>query len=141
MCHCYDGAVCHADVLIEEFRYWANVGCQYALVGVPWTPVQFAAAALRLAHPFAESSASDDIKKAIFRLVTRSPEDTCRSREAYLRRWEERAEVLESAETALHASLHPDVAIALAGKRILVFREMLQDAGGQKCDCADRPHD
>ena len=48
-------------------------------------------------------------------------------RERYLDRWEARAAQLQPAEEELHAKCHPDVQAVIAGKRLLLFAEMLKE--------------
>eukprot|EP00969_Alexandrium_andersonii_P228708 10101387-Alexandrium_andersonii.AAC.1 len=47
-----------------------------------------------------------------------------------------RAAQLEAQEKQLHESLHPDVEAVVASKRILLFGEMLRDAGSPDSDLA-----
>ena len=95
----------------------------YELVfGVCREPVQFVYQALSLQHPFdAARSLPDSLARVLFNTLTIGPLGIMRSRLLLLRKWNEWAKELHSAETSLHASLHPSVRAVLHGKRLMLL--------------------
>ena len=76
--------------------------------GVYREPVQFVYQALSLQHPFdAGRSLPDSLARVLFNTLTKGPLGIMRSRLLLLRKWNEWAKELHSAEASLHASLHP----------------------------------
>eukprot|EP00972_Heterocapsa_arctica_P088448 13041880-Heterocapsa_arctica.AAC.1 len=98
-------------------------------VGLAWTPLEFVAQALRAPHPFTQQHCEDGILRSVFQTLTRSPEATQAARDQALERWRRRARELERKEAQLKESVHPDVAGSVAGKRLLLFGEMLSEIG------------
>ena len=70
----------------------------------------------------------------IFEFLTMGPSCFNRRRRRTLHRWTARAKDLESKEEELRRSVHPDVLISLRSKRILLFGEMLREAGFPNAD-------
>ena len=76
--------------------------------GVYREPVQCVYQALSLQHPFdAARSLPDSLARVLFNTLTNGPLGIMRSRLLLLRKWNEWAKELHSAEASLHASLHP----------------------------------
>ena len=102
-------------------------------IGVPWSCEEFLQSALMVAHPFTwDTAAQDEIKVAIFRILTTGAEAVARDRARWLQKWSRRAEQLEAAEQKLRQHAHKDIARSLEAKRPLLFREMLIEAGFPK---------
>ena len=133
VCHCREDEACHADVLItafgDEFR---SGGGFVAHVGVPWSVEEFTRLALVAEHPSGEIVLPDALKRAVVDRFTRGIKETIARREAYATMWERRAAELEDEEARVHRRMHPDVRRAMEGKRLLLFEEMLVEAGFPK---------
>ena len=100
------------------------------LVGTYRSGLQFLHEALRLQHPFdSADSLSDDIKRAIFQMLTQGPSEMQRWREATLGYYRERVAQLDAQEAELHGRLSEARQKVIQGKRILLFNEMARDAG------------
>ena len=98
-----------------------------ATVGIYATPLEFVDRARALQHPMAGPSVvSDSFKKALFANLTRSPSDIVRSRASFMDKVTALVEKLQPAEDALHASFPPELQRVLKGKRLLLFKELLE---------------
>lgn len=101
-----------------------------ARVGLLRTPEEFVEQAVKMKHPFDDSwLLEDDVKKNIFNVLTKGPQQIHATRCETLAYYEDRAVALQAAEDALHRSLPADRARVLEGKRLLLFRGMCGDAG------------
>ena len=90
--------------------------------GVYREPVQFVYQALSLQHPFdAARSLPDSLARVLFNTLTKGPLSIMRSRLLLLKKWNDWAKELQSAEASLHASLHPSVRAVLQGKKLLLL--------------------
>ena len=96
--------------------------------GIPREPDDFVQQAIKAGHPrfldFKSIKAIDDLLS--FNLRNDSSKILER-RAAWLRKWTNRAKELMEDERALHSSLPHHCAAVLAGKRLLLFGEMLTD--------------
>ncbi|CAE7514707.1 unnamed protein product, partial [Symbiodinium sp. CCMP2456] len=84
--------------------------CKEATFGIYRTPDAFVAEAMKAKHPFDNPS-------------------TSKHRAKVLEHYERRAMELEEAEKKLKADMAPEVHRVMENKRILLFKEVLQDAG------------
>eukprot|EP00435_Cladocopium_sp_Y103_P032079 s2147_g8.t1 len=95
-------------------------------VGVYLEPEQHMFDAGRLSHPMDTSTVlPDDLKRALFSLLTREPADLARERLNMLKYYRERATALHEAEVALHKQLPQHFQGVVQGKRLLLFEERL----------------
>lgn len=85
---------------------------------------------IQIKRPFDDSSLlEDDVEKSIFELPTMGPDAMHARRQAKPEYYEKRARALEAAEAQLHAALSQNRANIIAGKRLLLFKQMCVDAG------------
>ena len=99
-------------------------------VGTYRSPQQFVEEALLLQHPFdSDVSICDDLKVAIFRLLTLGPSAVRAEQTAMLDHYTQRAQELESKEKLLHEQLSESRQRVVLGKRFLLLSEMARDAG------------
>ena len=104
--------------------------CYFAELGVYRTPDQFTEEALKLHHPFDDcSSVPDDIKRAIFWLLTSGPLEVSQQRKQILDKYAEMRNDLEEAEQTIHHQLDPEREAIIRDKKILLFKQMCRDAG------------
>jgi len=136
VCHCAVGSPCHGDVLISLFRqrFAPAAASVTILVGVYATPAAFVAAAAELEHPFEALAAPRSMLDTIEARLHRSVRETAAKRQAVLGHWRARKQALEVQEAALHKGMNPEVAAVMAGKPLLLFREMLASFSFPKSD-------
>ena len=97
------------------------------IFGVFREPVKFVYQAIALQHPFDSARAIPDrILRVLFATLTRGPLVVMKDRLRTLQTWTSWAKELESAEIALHASLHPSVQKVLKGKRLLLLNRIAE---------------
>ena len=95
--------------------------------GVPWEPLEFIEKASVFEHPLAVQRAIPDVLlEAIKTHCEKDPLDIAKDRLKTILFWNNRARQLEGDEKLLKESMDPVVAKVVSGKRILLFREMLQ---------------
>ena len=96
-------------------------------IGIPWEPQQFIEEAIRIGHPrFLLARVHQDTSQAIDRLLCSAPKLTG-ERANFLKRWSNRAVELKDDEMALHRSLPEHLQTVLKGKRLLLWKEILED--------------
>lgn len=101
-----------------------------AVYGVYFSPPDFVQHVQKLRHPFDTPLALDDANmQSISFILTNSPAHVAKHRSEVLKHYIERAKALLNEERELHASLDPALKPVLKSKRLLLFKEMLQDAG------------
>eukprot|EP00435_Cladocopium_sp_Y103_P062973 s66_g24.t1 len=102
------------------------------LYGVYFSPDEFIEKVKTLKHPFDVPLPLDDANmSSIAFILSEGPSEVAKFRANALKYYLERAQALQSAEVELHASLEKDLRPVLASKRLLLFKEMLKDAGVQ----------
>ena len=103
--------------------------------GVPWSPKEFTHQAVLAKHPFQmQAPLPDPLLRVVFDLLTKGPEFVSKLRLTKLAYWKSAQKDLEASEVALHESLHPDVRKVLSGKRLLLFKKMLEESGHADVD-------
>ena len=97
-------------------------------IGFPWSEASFVHAARKVVHPFDRRAlVPPAVAQAIHAAATLGPHGLARSRKDCLAHYANVARSLSDKETALHDSLHPDVKGVVSEKRILLFKQMLED--------------
>ena len=100
-----------------------------AVYGVHRTPQEFLDEALKLRHPFNIPVANDfDNINTISKILSLGKLGVMKARVERLLHYKRLAVSLESQESALKDSMHPDVRTIMNPKRLLLFRQMLVDA-------------
>ena len=91
-------------------------------------PEKFVQKALACVHPFSpEVCLPSVLRDVVAKHCSMSHHEIALSRATFVRRWTERAIALEADEARLKASMDHSVAKATTCKRILLFREILED--------------
>ena len=99
-------------------------------VGFFRTPEQFTEKALALEHPFdSDASVPDDVKRAIFKLLTSGPAAVQLERDSLFQHYESLRDSLAHEEKLIHAGLPPDREKILKKKSFKLFEAMCADAG------------
>ena len=105
-------------------------GSKELVFGVPWSPKEFSHEASKAKHPFQmQAPLPDALLKVVFDLVTKGPEFVSKTRLSKLTYWRKVRKDLESKEAELHSTLHTDVKRVLCGKKLLLFKQMLDESG------------
>jgi len=78
-------------------------------LGKAWSPAKFLQNAKELGHPFASTSAPDEITQAVFDSLISGPKATEEFQAAFKRKWEARAAELKSRRTSSSQPVEPDV--------------------------------
>ena len=96
-------------------------------IGVPWEPWQFINEAVKIGHPrFLLSRVLPETSVAVDGLLG-DPASLKLERAKFLKHWSRRAAELKSQEKALHDSLPEHIRTVVAGKRLLLWKEMLTE--------------
>ena len=128
VCHCAASAPCHADVLIGELARQDGdlTHRSRLLLGVPFSPADFAVAAAGCRHPFSGHSVSDSLAEALSAKFAAPATATVKLRLDALTFWRGRAAALQPAEADLKRRMDPEVRTVMRTKSILLFGEMLE---------------
>ena len=98
-------------------------------IGVPREPQQFIEAAVALGHPrFLLARVNNEASEAIDYLLGDAA-NLSLTRMAFLKKWLNRAKELQRDEAVLHSQLPDHLRSVLGGKRILLWKEILEDLG------------
>ena len=129
VCHCGRLEPCHADALIRVFSEVFDMGEEKnvtVIVGIYREKAKFVEDACGLEHPYEAHFGATAVVAALARRMTRSTKEIIDYRRGAMRWWTERAQALAGEECTLHAGLDPDVEKIVGGKRLIVFRELLE---------------
>ncbi|CAE7412954.1 pol, partial [Symbiodinium sp. CCMP2456] len=96
-------------------------------VGIPWDPIEFIGQAGKLGHPFHQLSKSNKPLEELIEQLVHKPSMVSSKRKSYIERWSRRAKALEPEEAKLKAGMSQHRRKILDSKRILLFKEMLED--------------
>lgn len=119
------------DVDISQLPVLSFPCCVHLqLFGCIWSEREFVERALEARHPLAVGEAMpEQLVAAIQFNLQKSDHEVAKLRTDFLAKWAMRAKQLQPAETNLKMSMDPYVANAVKSKRILLFKEMLEDTG------------
>ena len=96
-------------------------------VGIPWDPIEFIGQAGKLGHPFHQLSKCNKYLDELVEQLVNRPSVVRSKRKSYITRWSDRAKTLEPEEARLKAGMTPHRRKILDSKRILLFKEMLEE--------------
>ena len=114
--------------MVVTSAWCPNVTCEKFSVGIPREPLDFVADAVRKGHPRDMiASAPEEIKSLVKDLLSGDSQPRFEKRAAFMKRWLKRSLDLKQDESRLHESLPKHLKKILAGKRLLLWREILQD--------------
>ena len=102
--------------------------------GLPWSAEEFSNLATQLKHPYSTLAVANEVAKAVTTCAVKGPTEIANMRKAYIDKWAVRGVELMSEEAELVASLHEDIQPFARKKRLLLFTEMLKDAGFPAAD-------
>ena len=100
------------------------------LVGIPWNPLEFVEKACKAKHPrHMHEGVPEILARVIGQNSRKSAETLGRERTATMRRWVSHARECAQEEADFKASLPDHCQRILSQKRLIVFRDMLTEAG------------
>ena len=106
-----------------------------AAFGLPWDVDSFVQRACQAGHPLqANHRLSRDLEIALQRQLEMNEAQLSKHRHDWCKYWLKRAVELDPAEKETQAKLVEHVREAVAGKRLLVTREILESIGYEDCD-------
>ena len=101
-----------------------------ATYGVFFNEEEFISKVAELTHPFDMPMYLDESNlEAMTFILSHSPSEVAVYRSECIRYYIDRAKLLSQEEKALHDSMHSDLRPVMKSKRLLLFKEMLRDAG------------
>ena len=107
------------------FIHYAKFPVEACTIGVPSGPEDFVRRAVAAGHPRSLDGFVDEVvKEAAMENFHRAPYELAKKR-----RWNQRALELAESEKQYKQSLPAHCSVALEGKRLLLFKEMLQEIG------------
>jgi hypothetical protein len=110
-------------------------GLSTVTVGLGWTTEGFLVAARSAVHPFDQpATVPPEIAEALWKSAKDGPIATIARRRAAILKYTKLKQALQLREEILHKNLHPDVERVVAGKSILLFKQMLEDIGYDDID-------
>ena len=118
----------HAQLLRANLITAKSGECLAELAwGIPHDEGQFIAKAVEVGHPrMLPALLPSVLEEAVDLNASASVQDLAELRMAWFKRWTSKAQELAPQEKELHNSLPPHRAAVLSGKRILLFRELLE---------------
>ena len=120
------------DRALQEFfdREGKTFHAELCTVGVPREPWDFVAQAVKAGHPRSLSlHLNSEVTQMLRENFEMSPHLVVKERAQFFRFWSQRSKELEAEEKSLHDNLEPHLRHVLQGKKLLVFREMLEFFG------------
>ena len=114
--------------MIATKAWCPNITCEKFSVGIPREPSDFVTDAVKKGHPRdVIASAPEEIKRLVAGLLSGDTRPRFEKRAAFMKRWLRRSLDLKRDEERLHESLPKHLKRILAGKRLLLWKEILQD--------------
>ena len=132
-------ASCALQVIPQESQLLRDSQCadkkgghrvREVVFGIPWTPDQFTAEAVKTGHPATLTGVLPSVlSDAIAYNAKMSALQAQDMRSAFFEQWYRKALLLKSQEAELKAQADPEVAKIVADKRVLLFESMLKIYG------------
>ena len=110
--------------------------------GVQWTDEEFVKEAVKLGHPksFLKSQPAE-LNEVVNKLSSLCDADVIMTRANWFKKWIDRAKELSEDEMSLHRLIDEEGSRVVSNKRIILFKEMLSDAGYYDPDIASILHE
>lgn len=106
--------------------------------GVYRTPLQAVEAASNIMHPIdSHLPVPDPLLEAVFEVLCKGPQYIADKRVEQCKRIIKLTSDLKIEEEKLHANMHPDIAKVLKGKRILLWKKLLEESGYEDLEVVD----
>ena len=102
------------------------VQAELCTLGIPREPWDFVQRAVSAGHPRSLAiHLSSEVKEMLKQNFSDEPYKIIKERAMFLKQWTKRCRELEEQEQAFHRSMEPHLREVLAGKRLLLLKEML----------------
>ena len=96
-------------------------------VGIPREPWDFVAQAAKVGHPRSMSlHLNQEVTEMLKENFSLPPHMIVKERATFFHRWSKRCKELEKEEVSFHSRLEPHLRQVLQGKRLMLFKEMLE---------------
>ena len=123
----------HVNVELDEqtFGELFKAGvCTAKIFGIFWICDEFIQRAIQVGHPYdVDRILPPGLDKVMDFHLKFSELEVAKSRLKFVLKWSKRAKDLSGAEMAFRQTMDPVVETSVKGKRILLFKEMLEDTG------------
>ena len=138
VCHraLFPGGVSFDDMVqkhgtVSHTEDWVTgQACEVLYIGVPREPEDFIADAVRKGHPRdIIANVAEEVKRVIHEILSVHVKNRFEVRAAFMKRWLKRSLELRAAEQKLHEGMPQYMQKILAGKRLLLWKEILVDLG------------
>ena len=114
--------------LLESCKGSEKTHAEIVTVGIPRTPWDFLERAIGAGHPRTLAiHLNEAVTKMLHENFAEEPYHVVKTRVLFLQRWTQRCKELTTDEDKLHQHLEPHLRHVLKGKRLLLFKEMLQE--------------
>ena len=114
--------------ILADEAFGDRLQAELCTLGVPREPWDFVERAVAVGHPRSLSiHLSSNVMDMLKQNFSEEPYKLVKERAKFLHKWTERCKQLESQERDLHASLDEHLRGVLRGKRLLIFKEILED--------------
>eukprot|EP00435_Cladocopium_sp_Y103_P071320 s60_g37.t1 len=115
------------DFSMQEFVNAHVEFDRFVVFGMQWDPMEFLEEAMTVKHPVSASTALPaELLQVVDSLVSLGPLEVSKTRLKFFQKWSSRAKDLEIDEEQMRSTMDPVVSSAVAGKRILLFEEMVK---------------
>jgi hypothetical protein len=115
------------DFAWDSFMLFTGDFNEFRIFGVPREPTEFLQKSLMVTHPMDRSGAlPTELRFAILQMAQRDASEVAKHRLDFFKFWNERAKQLDSEEQQIRKSMDKTVEKAVRGKRLALFKEMLQ---------------
>lgn len=114
--------------LLEKKDTEDEIHVELVTVGIPRSPWDFLERAISAGHPRTLAiHLNEVVTKMLHENFAEEPYQVVKTRALFLRKWTQRCRDLTADEQVLHQGLDPHLQHVLQGKRLLLFKEMLQE--------------
>ena len=118
------GKISHTESWVE------GQACEILYFGIPCEPEDFIAVAVRKGHPRdIIANVLREVKRVVHEILSGDVKNRYEVRAAFMKKWLKRSLELRAAEQKLHDGMPPYLQKLLAGKRLLLWKEILVDLG------------
>ena len=117
-----------ASAVLAGEAFGERLQAELCTLGVPREPWDFVERAVAVGHPRSLSiHLSSNVMDMLKQNFSEEPYKLVKQRAKFLQKWTERCKQLESKELELHATLDDHLRSVLKGKRLLIFKEILEE--------------
>lgn len=116
------------QAFLQQAEMETEVQAELCTMGIPREPWNFVEKAVEAGHPRSLAiHLSGDVMSMLQQNFSEEPYKVIKERALFLKKWTKRCRELEEQEKELHDGLAEHLRGVLAGKRLILFKEILQD--------------